>query len=206
LTTQVKPGSRIDYDFLRTKLAPARWTKDVLNRVMERLVEERLLLRRERRLFEVRSLRQSELHQIKEKCTGALASIDHLYEASPNGEDPMKRTTEIMRALEAYAHGQDYATAEGCEELVSYDEFGDPILRWIYRPASRELPMDAIFDAGAATPVRRRKISISRILINVDYSPSAASVMSMEEPSHLVRDDLLYDTDSSTAETIMTAD
>ncbi|KIW62466.1 hypothetical protein PV04_10639 [Phialophora macrospora] len=206
LTTQVKTGSRIDNDFLRTRLNPTRWTKDVLNRVMDRLVEERLLLRRERRLFEVRSLRQSELHQIKEKCASALASIDHLYEAYPHGEDPVKRTTEIMQALEAYAHGQDYATAEGCEELVSYDEFGDPIFRWIYRPVSRELPTDVMVNAETATPIRRRKISISRTLINVDYSPSADSVMSMEEPPHLVRDDILYDTDSSTGETTTTAE
>ncbi|ETI20319.1 hypothetical protein G647_08353 [Cladophialophora carrionii CBS 160.54] len=206
LTTQVKSGSRIGDGFLRTRLNPVRWTKDVFDRVTDRLVEEHLLLRRGPRLFEVRSLKQSELDQIQEKCTGALASIDHLYDVSHGGEDPMKRTTELMQALEAYAHGRDFARAEGCEELVSYDEFGDPVLRWIYRPASSDLPTEAIDNAATATPIRRRKISISRMLINVDYSPSAASVMSMGEPSSIVRDDMPYNTDPSTVESTTTVD
>ncbi|EXJ54587.1 hypothetical protein A1O7_09928 [Cladophialophora yegresii CBS 114405] len=206
LTTQVKSGSRIGDDFLHIRLNPVRWTKDVFTRVINRLVEEHLLLRRQRRLFEVQPLKQPELHQLKEKCASALASIDHLYEVSPGGEDPMKRSTELMQALEAYAHGRDFARAEGCEEMVSYDEFGDPTVRWIYRPVSSDLSTEAVDNAGTATPIRRRKISISRMLINVDYSPSAASVMSVGEQPSLVRDHIPYSTDSSTAESTTTAD
>ena len=206
LTTQVKSGSRIDENFLQTRLKPRRWTKEVLDLVMLRLVEEGLLLPRSGRLYEVSSLNISELDTLKKNCINPLAGIDDLYEACANTEDTRKRK-DIMTALEGYAQGKDYTTAEGCEELVSYDEFGDPVIRWGYRPiASTPPPATPAIHAGSMTPVRRRKISISRLLINVDCSPSVASVMSLEEPSSHFRDDRAYNTDFSTADSEATVD
>ncbi|KAJ9614524.1 hypothetical protein H2200_002661 [Cladophialophora chaetospira] len=203
LTSQVKPGSRIDETFLQTRLKPPRWSKEVADKVIERLVEEHLLLPRKGRLFEVRSLSHSELHQIQEKCTSPLACLEYLYEVSPAGEDPMKRSTQIMQALDVYARGHDYTTAEGCKQMELHDEFGDRVVRWGYDTASNEQLPDEFANSGSVTPVRRRKISFSRMLINVDCSPSAASMMSLDEQSSRVRE---YSTDFSTAESTATAD
>lgn len=205
LTTHVQSGSRIDEIFLQTRLKPPRWTKEVIDRVIKRLVDERLLLPRKGRLFEVRSLSESELHHVKEQWTGPMASIGDLYMEPSTPEDPMKRGTRIMQALEAYARGRDYTTAEGCEKIVSYDDFRHPVFRWGYSSASEGLHTDAVTRSKAATPVRRRKISISRMLI--DCSPSTASVMSLDEPSNRFREEsMVYYTDHSTADSTQTAD
>ena len=202
LTTQIRSGTRIDQSFLQTRLKPPRWTKEILEQVTERLLEEGLLLRRSGRLFEVKSLKEPDLLKINENCTCPLASVAHLFETSPSSEDPVRRSARILQALEAYAHGQDYTMGEGCEELISYDEFGDAEIRWGYRRAlSAPLP-DAV--AEARTPAHRRKISISRILINIDSSPATTSATSVEERASRFGSELAYNTDS--ADSTATAD
>src|ERR1700744_1872236 len=73
LTLHAKPGTEVDQNFLQTRLKPQRWTKAVLDQVLEQLVEERLLSRQNGRLFEVQSLSESDLNVIKQNCTSPLA-------------------------------------------------------------------------------------------------------------------------------------
>ncbi|KIW93161.1 uncharacterized protein Z519_05766 [Cladophialophora bantiana CBS 173.52] len=204
LTTKTSPGLHLDENFLETQLKPPRWTKKVLGQAMERLVQERLVVPRDSRLFEVRSLSDSEMWQIKERYMSALASIGDLYEPFADRENT-QRGKDAVNLLKAYARGNDYTTAEGCEKLLAYDEFGDPVFRWGYRFNST-IPSSegSVVDDGAATPVRRRKISISRMLIKIDGSPSAAS-MSLGESTRRFHDDQGNNTDFSTAISTATA-
>ncbi|KIX96602.1 uncharacterized protein Z520_07868 [Fonsecaea multimorphosa CBS 102226] len=205
LTTKAMPGSRIEGNFLQTRLQPPRWTTKVLDRTLERLVEEGLLVRRAGGSFEVTSLSDSELRQVQERCMSPLASIEDLYEICADIEKA-RNGKDLMIWLKAYARGNDYTTAEGCEKLTAYDDFGDPVVRWGYRlDATIPSPRDSVVEGGTATPVRRRKISISRILIDIDGSPSAAS-MSLEETTGRNSNDRGYNTDCSTTTWTGTAD
>lgn len=174
---------------------------------MQRLVEEGLLEPRSGRLFEVKSLSNAELHQVKENCTGVLASIEHLYEKHSFGEQSLQDMHGLVKSLEALAHGQDYTAAEGCEQLTSYDEFGDPIHRWGYRavPSDRR-PYASMISGPAVTPAPRRKVSISRMLVNIDRSPSVASAVSVDDASSKIRDNVAYSTDLSTYDSTATSD
>ncbi|EXJ61174.1 uncharacterized protein A1O5_11966 [Cladophialophora psammophila CBS 110553] len=203
LTTKPGLGLHLDENFLETQLKPPRWTKKVLGQAMERLVEERLLVPRDGRLFEARSLSDSEISQIKEQYMSALASIGDLYEPFANHENT-QRGKDTVNLLKAYARGNDHTTAEGCEKLIAYDEFGDPVFRWGYRFNST-IPFSegSVVDDGTATPVRRRKISISRMLIKIDGSPSATSMSLGESTSRF--HDRGDNTDFSTAVSIATA-
>ena len=173
---------------------------------MERLVEEGLLTRRKGRLFEVQSSREADLNSIKDKCAGPLASIAPFYETAWSGEYPAERTASILQALEEYSHGRNYSIGEACEQLVSHDEFGDPMFRWGYRVLSETTPSYADINLGETTPVHRRKISISRMLINVDSSPSVSIATSVGGSDHRFRSDLGYQTGCSAGDSTATAD
>ncbi|OAP54663.1 hypothetical protein AYL99_11111 [Fonsecaea erecta] len=198
LTTETIPGAQIDEKFLQTRLKPSQYTPQALDRTMERLVEERVVMPRADGSFEVRLLSDSEMWQVKERCMRPLASIGGFYETCADVED-RHNDKDLTRLLKAYARGNDYTTAEECEKLTEYDDFGNLIVRWGYRFGGLiPTPRDSIVQGRTATPVRRRKVSISRILINIDRSPSAAS-MSFEESTSGHPNDWGYDTDFSTA-------
>ncbi|OAL36722.1 hypothetical protein AYO20_04054 [Fonsecaea nubica] len=204
LAAKTTPGLRIAGDFLQTQLKPFRWTREVLDWAMERLVEEGLLKPVSGGFFEVVSLDDAEMWQVKERCMGSLASVKGLFETCTNPDNT--RRNDLLSSLRAYAGENDYTTAEGCEELISYDEFGGPVYRWGYDTAARNPSLEKpVVEKELTTPVRRRKISISRILINIDRSPSAAS-MSLEESTNRFRDNRSYSTDCSTAASTATAD
>ncbi|OAG41271.1 hypothetical protein AYO21_04434 [Fonsecaea monophora] len=204
LAAKTTPGMRIAGNFLQTQLKPFRWTRDVLDWAMERLVEEGLLKPVARGFFEVGSLDDAEMWQVKERCMGSLASVKGLFETCTNPDNT--RRNDLLSSLKAYAGENDYTTAEGCEELISYDEFGVPVYRWGYDTAARNPSLKKpVVEKELTTPVRRRKISISRILINIDRSPSAAS-MSLEESTNRFRDNRSCSTDCSTAASTATAD
>ncbi|OQV03309.1 HORMA domain-containing protein [Cladophialophora immunda] len=204
LTTQTTAGLQIDGSSLQMRLKSPRWTKKVLDYTIQRLVEESLLVPRAGELFEVRSLSESEKWQVKERCMSSLASIKHLYETDPDIENT--QDGKNMGLLKAYASGNAYTTAERCEKLIAYDDFGDPVVRWGYRlDATIPSPEDSVVEGGTATPVRPRRISISRTLIDIGCSPSAAS-MSFEESTSRSPKDGGCDTDCSTPTSTATAD
>lgn len=179
----------------------------MLVRVMQRLVEEGLLEPRSGRLFEVKSLGKADLHQVRENCTGVFASIEHLYEKPSLGVQSPEDMGGLVKSLEALAHGQDYTAAEGCERLTSYDEFGDAIYRWGYRAGlSNGLPDPSMISEPAVTPIPRRKISISRMLVSIDRSPSISSAISLGDESSRICDNLAYSTDLSTRDSTATGD
>jgi hypothetical protein len=185
LLEAVKPGFRIDGDFLQTQLKPARWTREVLDQVTESLVARGVLLRRGPRFLEVNSLSDVERLQVRELCIGPFASIASLYETSAHVSDGLKRTAELLKALETCSRGHDYAKGEGCVEMVAHDEFGDIIRRWGYHQVA-EVGHASPAASRSTLPVKRRKISISRLLIDVAYSPLASDMISTDDESNVL--------------------
>jgi hypothetical protein len=89
--------------------------------------------------------------------------------------------------MENYAQSQDFTMASGCEKQTSYDDFGQPVDEWGYwQDSTKALTTVSSLDQSVSTPGHRRKISISRMLINIDRSPSAESVSVDESTNGLM--------------------
>jgi hypothetical protein len=194
------PASRVTETFIQTKLKPRRWTKPIVEQVVQCLQDEHILAQKTLRYFEVQSLSQDDILRVRKNCMGPMASIDHLYEEcviTVDGDDVKRH--DLLPSLQAYAANHDYTTAEGCDRMVRHDEFGDEIEFWGYHP--RVLNEGRSNRPGnSETPRLRRKISLSRMLLNVGDSPSTMSATSIDEAStHL------YD-DCSIADSAATAD
>lgn len=183
LTSKNKAGQLVNEVVLRKKLN-CRWTRQLFDMAIDRLVEEGLLEVHDELHWQTKFLGASELRRLKEMYISPMALIGNLYESRLHGEEPVKRKNEIARAIAEYSRGQDYTIGEGCEELVLSDDFGLPVLRWGYRNGSNaSISRSSPLASPTQNPGRRRKVSISRILIEIDHSPSPGSMISDESTS-----------------------
>ncbi|KIX04221.1 uncharacterized protein Z518_07775 [Rhinocladiella mackenziei CBS 650.93] len=206
LTSQGRSGLRMKKESLQKMLEPCHLTKQTLDRVLSRLEAERILLSHGEGLWEIRTLDQSELKEVEAKYISAFAFIGHLFESRPDLGDSTQRRHRIACATEACARGQDLTTAQGCEKVVTYNHFGEPIARWVYLKRSNgSVTTNRPSDAPMITPQRCRKVSISRTLIDIDRSPSAADLSSDKWSSQHVGD-AACNTDFSTGTSTATAD
>jgi hypothetical protein len=174
------PASRVTNDFIQSKLKPRRWTKPVVEQVVQRLQDEHVLAQKTLHYLEIQSLSQHDMLQVRKNCIDPLASIEHLYEQYIVTEDDnAAKRHDLLPSLQVYADGRDYTMAKGSDKIVIHDEFGDEMEYWGYRP---RVVCERISEAttGPTTSHPRRKISLSRMLINVGDSPSTISTTSVD--------------------------
>ncbi|EXJ81566.1 hypothetical protein A1O1_07630 [Capronia coronata CBS 617.96] len=206
LTSQTRSSSVVDEQKLQMILQPVQCTKQLLDAVITQLLSEGILSTHDRQGWKVRSLDESKLQGLRQKYGSPFASIDQFYDWDIDAKDPQRRTYHIARALEKYAQGQDFTAGQGCIEVVSSHKLGAPMRRWGYvqdEPVSGTGSVAS--DSPPATPVRRRKVSISRLLVNIDRSPSAGS-MSFEESSLQALEGMTCSSEISPASSTATAD
>lgn len=201
LASQKRPSWRPDKEKLQRILRPLTFNNQILDAVVGQLTADGIFSTRDGQVDE------AVLQELLYKYGNPFASIDHLYDWDAGAKDPRQRSYGIARAFDNYARGQDYTRAQGCVEIMSTAQFGEPVSRWGYVV---EDTTASDFEASTslclpATPARRRKVSISRLLINLDCSPSTAS-MSFEESSLQVLDDTTYSSNFSPASSTATAD
>lgn len=177
LTTKIEPGMLVEGTFLQTELKHCRWPSEVLDKVQSRLVEEGLLLERGQRRFQVMALSDAGLWRVHERYLSPMAGLHHLYSAHPDGYTPRRRAKDIEVALQEYSRGQDFTSAQGCEQILSPDDAGAPGVRWGYHYGSNISVGDTSHATSPTrTPMHRRKVSFSRMLISIDPSPSPERV------------------------------
>ena len=186
----MKPRVLLSKDVLRQGLKPCEIAQQTLEMVIQRLEAETLLSPREGCRWQIQRLNEARLAEMQEKYMHPLAAIDHLYEFLADAEDTQTCKDKLLRTTKEYARGRDFTIAEGCNKVLTYDIFGEEVIRWgYYEPHC----------APTATPMHpRRKVSISRVLININRSPSVGSV-SHDGSTRQFSEDLSYGSDSSTA-------
>ncbi|EXJ82467.1 hypothetical protein A1O3_06280 [Capronia epimyces CBS 606.96] len=205
LASQRQSGYALNEEKLQTMLQPLQCTKPVLDAVVSQLVADGVLLQEGQHL-QICHLDKSNLRELERKYRHPFAHIGHLYDPDADAQDLQQRTYHIARAMEKYARGQDFTRAQGCGKITYFDQFGEPVARWGYfevKGPSNTKP--AAVNFPPATPVRRRKASISRLLVNVDRSPSVGSV-SLDESSLQVVEDVTCSSDFSRVSSTATGD
>ncbi|KAG9772225.1 hypothetical protein ABEF93_006143 [Exophiala dermatitidis] len=188
LTNPTMADLVVDKDKLQSIIQPPECAGDNLNRAIDHLLSEGVLRQVNRRLWQIRSLPWSKSKGLNDKYGNPFAYIGHLYDMSKGAKDPRQRSNDIAVAIEEYAQGQDFTKGEGCVKVSCYEPFGELVVRWSYfnkKPPSGSGARTA--HSPPITPAPRRKLSVSRFLVNIDRSPSTMS-MSCEGTSLRIPD------------------
>ncbi|KAK5369347.1 hypothetical protein LTR20_007627 [Exophiala xenobiotica] len=164
-------GILLHKDGFHRMLDPCNFAERTLDKALADLVEEHILLPRDKQSWQLQALSKDGIQGVQEKFLDPLAYIEHLYENDVDETLPLQRTTLLADELKRFAQGCDFTAAEGCHEFITYDDFDQKVSRWGYYEDTSVLKGDrCLTGPSPAAPVLRRKISISRALIDIDRS------------------------------------
>ncbi|KAK5478839.1 hypothetical protein LTR43_004097 [Exophiala xenobiotica] len=164
-------GILLHKDGFHRMLDPCNFAERTLDKALADLVEEHILLPRDKQSWQLQALSKDGIQGVQEKFLDPLAYIEHLYENDVDETLPLQRTTLLADELKRFAQGCDLTAAEGCHEFITYDDFDQKVSRWGYYEDTSVLKGDrCLTGPSPAAPVLRRKISISRALIDIDRS------------------------------------
>jgi hypothetical protein len=170
-------GILLHKDGFHRMLDPCNFAERTLDKALADLVEEHILLPRDKQSWQLQALSKDEIQGVQEKFLDPLAYIEHLYENDVDRTLPLQRTTLLANELKRFAQGCDFTAAEGCHEFITYDDFDQKVSRWGYYEDTSVLKGDPCLTGPSPTaPVLRRKISISRTLIDLYRSAPDESV------------------------------
>jgi hypothetical protein len=191
-------GVLLHKDDVHRLLDPCNFAKRTLDKALADLVEQHILLPRDKQSWQLQNLSKDEIRA--QKFLDPLVYIEHLYENDVDQTLPLQRTTLLAKELRKCAQGCDFTAAEGCHEFITYDDFDQKVSRWGYYEDTSVLKGDRYLTGPSPTaPVLRRKISISRALIDIDRSaPDESS--GIEEFSQPIGD-IGYSSDSASTST-----